>query len=359
MKKEIVVDARMAANSGIGTYIRSILPRIKDAYRLRILIHRETSLKCPELACIEQIFTLAPLYSIQEQIALPLVIPRCDLFWSPHFNVPLAPVRAKKRLTTIHDVFFLAHPKSIGIHKQMYTRFMFGAAARRSDHLITGSQFSFSEIIKYVGSYQHKITEIPLGIDRHIFSASLDLERPAFALPSKYILYVGNLALHKNIVRLIQSLDFLPKDIHLVLVGKETRDNFWKQEAQKRIDRITLCGEIDRTTLAWIYRHATLLIHPSLYEGFGLTPLEAMSAGCPVVVSQIPCLKETCGDAAVFVDPMSPQAIAEGISSVWQNLALQQTLQEKGHKHSQKFCWQRSAERHLEIIERLLSQSSV
>jgi glycosyltransferase involved in cell wall biosynthesis len=351
MKKEICIDARMAGSSGIGTYIRSLLAYINDAYKMRLIIGRESFLEYPELQYFDPIFSSAPIYSFQEQIELPFLIPKCDLFWSPHFNIPLFPIRAKKRLVTIHDVFFLAFSSDLHVHKRLYSRFFFKAAAKFSDHVITDSQFSQDEICKYVGNYSHKLSVIPLGVDSKAF------DQPRFCqmeIPSKYILYVGNLVPHKNICRLIQSLDLLPEDIHLVLVGKETKWNDWHPELKKREGRITMCGKVSQEQLIWLYQNAQMLVHPSYYEGFGLTPLEAMSSGCPVVVSKAASLPEVCGDAVIYVDPFCIQSIAEGIMSIWNKPLIRTELKEKGFQRAGLFNWNTAAQKHVEIIERVL-----
>lgn len=348
MKKEICIDARMGSNSGIGTYIRSLVTRIKDHYNICLIVGRES--KCPEFDTCEQIPCAAPIYSVQEQWMLPLKIPKCDLFWSPHFNIPLAPIRARKRLVSIHDVFFLAHPEQLGLLKRAYARLFFNAAVRRSDHVITISDFSFSEIGKHIGPCEDKTTVIPLGVDQTVFGGKGTLVN----VPSKYLLYVGNFLPHKNISRVIQSLDSLPEDVHLVLVGKETWWDGWKEEVQKRKNRVTVCGKVSQEELIWLYQNAEALVHPSYYEGFGLTPLEAMSAGCPVVVSKAASLPEVCGDAAVYVDPFCIKDIAKGIAAVWNNVERQMDLRGKGFARARLFDWDICAKRHMEVINKVL-----
>lgn len=347
--RQICVDARMATNSGIGTYIRNLILRLAKQLPISLLIDQKTLQCCPELSLCECILTEAPLYSLQEQWTLPRLIPSCDLFWSPHFNIPLLPIKARKRLVTIHDVFFLAYKNQLAFHKQTYARVFFSQAVKRSDHVITVSHFSLSEIVKYIGPYQDKITPIHLGVDFSKFC-----ERGKVEPEKKYILYVGNFASHKNLCRLIVALDFLPPDVHLVLVGKQLRWDAWKEFAEKRRSQITILGKVSDLELVQLYQGATALIHPSLYEGFGLTPLEAMGVGCPVVVSCAASLPEVCGDAAVYVDPQSPKAIAAGIASVWQSPILQETLRQKGLARASQFSWEKSVERHFDVIAKML-----
>ncbi|HSX13235.1 MAG TPA: glycosyltransferase family 1 protein [Chlamydiales bacterium] len=352
MKKEICIDARMATSSGIGTYIRSLVPRLKDFFSIRLIVHPDCAVHCPEFTIFDQIVTSTSIYSLQEQWFLSLNVPKCDLFWSPHFNVPLGPLRARRRLVTIHDVFFLACPHGLGLLKKCYAKLFFNAAVRLSDHVITDSCFSYSEIGKYIGSYENKITTVPLGVDKEKFQKKTVNEE--IQVPSKFILFVGNLAPHKNIINLIRSLDFLPSDVHLVLVGKESKWENWKAEAQKRKDRITVCGKVKHETLVWLYQNAVMLVHPSLYEGFGFTPLEAMSAGCPVLTSKLASLPEVCADAVEYVDPYSIENIANSILSVWNNHELRAQMKLKGNAQVTLFNWDKCAQKHVEIIDRIL-----
>ncbi|MBS0615256.1 MAG: glycosyltransferase family 4 protein [Verrucomicrobia bacterium] len=349
--KEICIDARMATFSGIGAYIRALLPRLaKESYKWRILIDSESLRSCPELCNFDVIEARAPIYSLSEQITLPLQIPRCDLFWSPHFNIPLAPIKARKRLVTIHDVYFLAHVSELPIHKRWYARHFLKAAAGRSDHVITISEFSMNEILKYIRVDRNKITPIHNGVEQ---TPRTNAELSSSS-PKKYLLYVGIFTPRKNLTNLIKSLDYLPSDIHLVLVGKQSEWQEWKKEAEKRKDRVTVMGKVSSDQLAQLYRKAELLVHPSYYEGFGLTPLEAMSYDCPVVAADIPSLREVCSDAAVYVNPADPRNMAEGILSVWTSPGKQRELRQLGQYRAGQFSWDVSAEKHLEVIRKLL-----
>ncbi|HUD02034.1 MAG TPA: glycosyltransferase, partial [Rhabdochlamydiaceae bacterium] len=156
----------MAFNSGIGTYVRNIVSLLKDGpFKMKLIANAEIIKKWPALASFDLISTSAPLYSIQEQIQFPFLIPSCDLFWTPHYNIPLFPIRAKKRVTTIHDVYHLAYGKTLSLPKRLYAKAVIKVAATISDHIITDSTFSKEEIIKYTTTPREKITVISLGVD--------------------------------------------------------------------------------------------------------------------------------------------------------------------------------------------------
>lgn len=352
MKKTVCIDARMACRSGIGRYIRFLVPQLSEKYSLKLIVNRGGA-GCIEFEGCDLVFSNAPIYSIREQVELPYLIPKCDLFWSPHFNIPLLPCRAKKRLVTIHDVLFLAHPEHFGLHKRAYAKVFFNRAATLSDHVITISEFSHREINSYIGVLGDKITPIPLAVSSDRFQG-LE-EKGNLKVPLKFILYVGNFARHKNILRLIQSLDFLEKDVHLVLAGKQTGWNEWKVAFEKRKDRVTLCGNVEDGELTWLYQNAAALVHPSWYEGFGITPLEAMSAGCPVVAARAASLPEVCGDAAEYVDPYCEKDIARGVRAVLDGKRAGE-LREKGYAQVKRFNLQTCAQKHMEVIDQLIGK---
>jgi len=146
--------------------------------------------------------------------------------------------------------------------------------------------------------------------------------------------------------------------IDLVIVGKKegfvTKDNHVEKQAQKLGDRVSFTGEIDDHTLSNYYANAQTLVLPSLYEGFGLPPLEAMACGCPVIVSDIASLPEVCGDAAVYIDPYDPNDIAEKIKLVVNDGDLREKMRLKGLEHAKMFTWQKCAAQTIRAIERVL-----
>ncbi|MBU6447086.1 MAG: glycosyltransferase family 1 protein, partial [Verrucomicrobia bacterium] len=201
--RDLCIDARMAFSSGIGTYIRELLPFLQSAFRLILLVDRPWREGC------EQILFNAPIYSVQEQIQYPFKIPPCDLFWSPHYNVPLLPIRAKKRIVTIHDA---CHFVFGSFAEKTYAKWVMGKALQ-SHRAITVSQFSKKEIEKRFGPTH--LTVIPIGVNRERFSPQPPSEsvRQKMGLPPKFALFVGSHKPHKN----LQRLRRVPlKDLELV-----------------------------------------------------------------------------------------------------------------------------------------------
>ncbi len=363
--KKICVDARMIEHSGIGTYIRNILSRLTHSpYEISLIVDPALS-KHTFLDSFRLIPTSAPIYSIQEQLKLPFLIPSCDLFWSPHYNIPLGPIRAQKRLVTICDVNHLAFMDLLSLPQKIYAKNMIPQAVARSGHIITISHFSRTEIVKYTKISENKVTPIHLGVDRSHFYQRKDRDllsavRTKYGLPEKFIVFVSNLAPHKNIQGLLLAWEQLIKDIpgwKLVFVGKKMKNTDWQlliDQNPMLAQHVLFLGQVDYDDLPLVYENAHAMVLPSFYEGFGLTPLEAMSCGCPVVVSRAASLPEIFEDDAIYVDPYSSTDIANGLKTMISNVDLHQRLKISGLERCLRFDWDTTVEKHLEIIKELL-----
>jgi glycosyltransferase involved in cell wall biosynthesis len=345
---DLCIDARMAFSSGIGTFLRKVVPRLdRGAFHILLLVAQKGEAWCDKL---EQKLFKAPIYSIREQLLFPSVIPRCDIFWSPHYNIPLLPIRAKKRLTTIHDACHLALQPLLSFPQRIYAKKVMRKAVRNSDAIATDSDFSRQELQKFIPTNK-KWNVIYPGVEKNNFSPTVDQNTLAFTqnkyhLPPQFILYVGNLKPHKNLQNVIQALEFLP-NIPLVIVGKSF------QAPHRSHPNVLYLGEVPESDLPNLYRLAEVFVFPSLYEGFGLPPLEAMGCGCPAVVSTHASLPEVCGEGALYFDPTEPQEIARVIQNVIQNPQLKTELIEKGRKRIEAFDWDQTARGYMNLFQQL------
>jgi glycosyltransferase involved in cell wall biosynthesis len=364
--KKICIDARMINHSGIGTYVRNLLIRLQHTpYQISIIADPASIPKCEFIKTFDIISLSAPIYSIEEQIKLPFLIPSCDLFWSPHYNIPLAPIRAKKRVVTICDVNHLAFIDQLSFLQKTYAKGMIQQAVARSHHIFTISHFSSQEIAKYTAVPEDKITTIHLGVDRSHFyprhdQILLGQISEKYHLPDKFILFVSNLAPHKNIKGLLLAWEHVIKDFpewKLVIAGKKMKNTDCQAVLHPDpllAKEVIFLGQVDYNDLPLIYENAHAMVLPSFYEGFGLTPLEAMSCGCPVVVSRAASLPEIFEEDAIYVDPYNPKDIAQGLKMVISNLDLHRRLKASGLERCLRFNWDKTVKRHLEIIEGLL-----
>jgi glycosyltransferase involved in cell wall biosynthesis len=335
--KELCIDVRMAFHSGIGTYIRHVVPALASHFKLRLICHPDLPSRWPFLQQHELILTSSPIYSVQEQITLPFLVPQCDIFWAPHYNFPLAPIKAKKKVVTIHDIYHVVGP--VSFLKRLYAKLIIKKAIQSANHIITVSHFSRAEILKYFPT--DKICVIPLATSLSTSSPTQPL------LPNRYFLYVGNILPHKNINRLLQAWSLIAKtmpDTTLALVSPSIPKNL------PLPPQVTLLHNISYNDLPALYSHAIALIHPSLYEGFGLTLLEAMSCGCPVIASHTASIPEVCHDAALYINPLNPNEIAAAMEKISQNSNTRQELVKKGGERRLAFSWEKTVEAHLKLL---------
>ncbi|MEM6843530.1 MAG: glycosyltransferase family 1 protein [Bacteroidota bacterium] len=361
----LCVDARMYLASGIGTYLQNLLPALAESFELTI-IGSSNELKSIRGKIISTDVTI---YSLTELIKFPSLVPSCDIFWSPHYNVPILPIRAKRRLVTIHDVFHLAHTRSLSQKQRVYAKLMMHAATRLSDHIITVSKFSKAEITKYTQVNPQKITVIPNGVDLQHLHPNYTLShakktRNKYQLPEEYILYVGNVKPHKNLTALVKAYEAIAQDIphKLVIVGKKegfiTNDSLLRskiQHSQFLAERVLFTGFVAHQDLPIIYNLADLFVFPSLYEGFGLPPLEAMACGCLTLTSNRASMPKICGEATTYFNPEDQLDLS---SKILKLISLDDPDRQKairlGIAKATSYTWEASIEEHTKVI-RLLS----
>lgn len=367
----ICVDARMILSSGIGTLIQNFLINFKSEFDL-ILIGEESKIS-PFISYkwrVTLIETHIKIYSLQEQIFFVRNIPECDLFWSPHYNVPLLPIKAKRRVVNINDVFHLAFSSEMTLSQRLYSNIVIRGASKMSDLIITISNFSKSEIEKYVPQSKSKMEVIYCGVDTRLFSQAKDEHllnqvKQKYELPSKYILCVGNIKPHKNLKRLIEALSLIGEkleDYNLVIVGKKegfiTGDPllFKLIDDNKFLrDRVKFTGYVPNSDLPYIYSMASLFIFPSYYEGFGLPPLEAMACGCPTLVSNVASMPEICGDAAQYFNPYDTVDMADKILKALSNNSNSEYVN-KGLERCKIFSWTNYYESQISLFHQVLKK---
>jgi glycosyltransferase involved in cell wall biosynthesis len=356
----IAIDARMLNHSGIGTYLRNVLPRLVPLYRgggVRLIgdadeLSRHAWARGDGVAIID---CRDPIYSLREQLRLPRLIPAdCPLLWSPHFNVPL--FYRGTLLVTIHDVLHLARPQYMpGIHKRLFARALLSGVRRKASAVICNSRFTASELMRVVGVPAAKIEVIYLGVDESWFA----VERGARPHDKPYFVFVGNVKAHKNVAGLIDAFARITAKVphDLVIVGRTegfiTADVGARARAAPLSGRVRFAGLVDDALLRRYVAWADALVLPSHYEGFGLPPLEAMACGCPAIVSDRASLPEICGDAALYCNPDDADDIAARMLEAATSEATRARLREQGLARAREFTWDRCARETVALIERL------
>jgi glycosyltransferase involved in cell wall biosynthesis len=354
----VAIDARKLHDFGIGTYIRNLLRHLArtDPDTEFVLLCGEADLGvAAQLGPnFRAVLEPSPNYSLREQVHVPWVLrrERPDVYHAPHYVLP-AGVRCPS-VVTIHDCIHLMFPQYLPNRiAYAYARAQMWAAARRSDCILTVSEASKRDILHLFNVAPEKIVVVYNAIDTH-FSVTPSEEavarvRERYQLDHRFVLYVGNIKPHKNLVRLIEAFDELRRgeleDLKLLIIG----DQISKLPALRRAvhrhklhKHVRFLGYLGDDQLAILYRLASVFAFPSLYEGFGLPPLEAMASGTPVLTSNVSSLPEVVGDAAVLVNPYDVDDIVDGLRRVLTNPALAAEMRRKGIERAREFSWERS-----------------
>jgi glycosyltransferase involved in cell wall biosynthesis len=236
----------------------------------------------------------------------------------------------------------------------VYARIFMWWAAHRSARVLTVSEASKRDILHFFDVGADKVAVIQNAIDERFRVPPPEEEafriRERFQLHEPFVLYAGNVKPHKNLERLIEALHQLHAngfdELKLLIIGNDISRYATLRRAIHKYNLhkyVRFLGFVPDQTLAILYRLASVFVFPSLYEGFGLPPLEAMASGTPVVTSNISSLPEVVGTAAVLVDPYDPHAIAEGIAHVLYDARLRDDLRKRGPERAEAFSWEKAA----------------
>jgi glycosyltransferase involved in cell wall biosynthesis len=365
----IGIDARKLHDFGIGTYIRNLLRQLARLDRdteFVLLCRPEDAVSLASLGNnFRPVVETAANYSIAEQVRIPLALQRegVTLFHAPHYVLP--PLVRCRSVVTIHDCIHLMFPQYLPNRVALgYARTSIRLAARRATRVLTVSESSKRDILRFVDTEPDKIDVIYNAYDERFGVEPREEDvvrvRERYQLHDEFVLYAGNVKPHKNLERLIEAFDRVRKrgldHLKLVIIGDEIskytslRRAVHKHQLHKYV---RFLGYLPEETLAVMYRLAGVFVFPSLYEGFGLPPLEAMASGTPVVTSNVSSLPEVAGDAAVLVDPYDADSIAGGIEHVLTDETVRRALRRKGVARAKQFSWEESVRRVREIYEQV------
>jgi glycosyltransferase involved in cell wall biosynthesis len=285
--------------------------------------------------------------NLWEQIDLPWNA-QAGLLFSP---ANIGPYLHPNQVVTIHDASVFAFPRAYSLAFRMKYRLIYPRMAKVARKIITVSQFSRKELVRYCRFPEERIEVIAHGcehLSRLVADESI-LDRCGIRKRS-YLLGVGSWSLHKNFDALIKAFQLLGRDdLSLVLVGGEFKHIFRSSEKEIPANTIYLRNVRDNELQA-LYQNAVSLVFPSIYEGFGLPVLEAMSAGCPVICSHASSLPEVGGEAALYFDPHNVQELSDRMRSLLDSDELRESMQLKGKIQSQKFSWKEAARKTWEIL---------
>jgi glycosyltransferase involved in cell wall biosynthesis len=366
----VAIDARKLHDYGIGTYVRNLtgeLGRQDDTVEYVLLcqpgdVDYVRSLGPRFEALVER----AGNYSVREQMSVPLALARAkvDLFHAPHYVV--SPLTRCPYVVTIHDCIHLRFPQYLPSRAaHFYARTMMTVAARRAERILTVSQASKDDILHYLGVPASKVEVIYNALDERLAAEPTAEEvarvRERYQLTSPFILYAGNIKPHKNVDRLIEAYSILRRrgvdGVKLLIIGDEISKypNLRRLVHRFQLHKhVRFLGFVPDAMLAVLYRLAGVFVFPSLHEGFGLPPLEAMAAGTPVITSNVSSLPEVVGEAAILIDPMDAGAIADAMARVLGDDALREELIRRGRERVKAFSWERSVARVRQVYSEIV-----
>jgi glycosyltransferase involved in cell wall biosynthesis len=364
----IGIDARLThyRKAGISQYILQLIDGLarcgaEDEFVvLQSFRSKEPILDRPNFS-MRRIFT--PSHHRMEQIVLPaeLSVLGLDVLHSPDFIPPFR--RRCRSVITIHDLVFMMYPHFLTKDAARYYG-QIDQAVKRTDAIIAVSQATKMDVMRLLGVPEGKITviyEAASPIFRPMRSPELvQRVRGRFGIRGDYILFVSTIEPRKNVSALLkafrQVLDNYRPDVKLVLAGEKgwLYDDVLAQVRDlKLLDDVLFLGRVSTEELLWLYNGAQVLVAPSIYEGFGLTPLEAMACGTPVVVSNVSSFPEIVSDAGLQVDPNNIDELAVAIWRTLSDAELRACLVEKGLKRAALFSWDKAARETLTLYRSL------
>ncbi len=312
--------------------------------------------------------TIKPIARIgwEQAIAPALLLrDRPDVLHCPLNVVPLA--TPCKTVLTIHDLGFMRFPERYRAAKRRYLHAATSLSARRASHIITDAESGRQEIIELLGVSPEKVSAIPLGVDARfqpLDPAQVEQFRQEKNLPPRFVLYLGTLEPRKNLPLLLRGFARLRRDqpeavegVELVLGGAKgwLYDEIFRLVRELELEPIThFPGYVSEEELPLWYNSAECFVYPSVYEGFGLPPLEAMSCGCPVITSNTSSLPEVVGSAGLTVGPDDEAGLSAALARLLTDPAERASRKEQGLGQAQKFTWKETARRTLEVYRRVV-----
>jgi glycosyltransferase involved in cell wall biosynthesis len=367
MIKNIGIDGFRLRDYGIGTYLQNTINHLKNAdesLRFFIFCNPDDVDFLDELnPGVVPVPRANFLYSPYNMFNLSRSLKKynINLFHSVHYVAPLG--HKLPIVLTLHDMLPFEFPQSI---ENVSRRTAFKKVQKTIDKaskIIAVSRSTKSDVLKHFRIDPDKITVIHNGVDARFFD-KIDLRktrnfRERYQLHFPFILYAGNVRPHKNITRIIECMEILNEppfdELRFVIAGYDISKNksLRGMISKKGLsDRIRILGYIDK--VIYLYKLASIFINPSLYEGFGVSALEAMAVGTPVIVSNKSALPEIAGDAALLVDPYNTNEFADAIKRIMKEQKLRNSLIKKGKERAAEFTWQDSVSKLLKIYYEVL-----
>lgn len=291
---------------------------------------------------------------VWEQLTLPTQTRPGEVLWSP---ANAGPWVARKHAVTMHDASIFDHPEWFKPAFAAWTRLSWKVLARRAEAIITVSNFSRERLVRHLRIAPEKIQVILNGVGKPFEPQSqnhIEFVKQKHKINKPYFLFVGTIEPRKNLNLLLSAWQHAKLDSHdLILSGSEGRVFKSAQKSSQPIGLSSNLVHVPDEDLPALYAGATAFVSPSLYEGFGLTALEAMACGAPVIATRIPAYAEIMGDSALLIDPHEPRELAEAMKTIASDRSLAESLRERGFQRAAELTWDESARKTQALLESL------
>jgi glycosyltransferase involved in cell wall biosynthesis len=378
----VTIDARPAVSAGmtgVGVYTRELILRLPEVdpatkyeawylnARRALRPWRWSRLSLPPTPNLRERWTPFPAKQF-ERLSLRYELPRLEWFtdfdvvFAPNFVPP--PTRSRNLVLTIHDLAFRKFPETAPLATRRWLQRL-NRALKQASEIVVPSEATRRDLLELYPVDGERVTVIHHGVDRDRIKPASEEEveraRQRHGVKGRYLFFLGGLEPRKNLPKLVRAYARSDVDAALVIAGAsvswnpEGRDEL--EEALKALPddvrrRVVLTGYLGTREKAALLTGAEALAFPTLYEGFGFPLLEAMACGTPILTSNVSSLPEVAGDAALLVDPLDEEAIAQGIGRIIGDAAFRQRLIEAGNRRIEQFDWDTSARKHAEVLHK-------
>ncbi len=378
MRVGVDYTAAINQSAGIGRFVRCLFGALTELDQTNeyVLLHaapppgRPAALPAaPNVSRRELRFNERIMNIVWHRLKIPfpvdLLTGPLDIFHSPDFVLP--PVRQATTILTVHDLGFLLYPECADQRLRAYLEQAVPRSVARADYIVADSENTKNDLVCLLDADPDRVSVIPGGVDSRFQpapqSAVADVRR-TYGLEHPYVLAVGVIEPRKNFPRLIEAFARFRRQAdqpyQLVIAGGKgwlSDETYREAERSAFASDIRFTGYVPDAHLPALYSGARVFAYPSLYEGFGLPVLEAMACGTPVVCANTSSLPEFAGDAAYLVPPEDPGAIASALETVCGEDGLRNQLHQRGCERARAYRWERSAERLLELYDRVYTET--
>jgi len=369
LKIAIIADALDYQYAGIYYYTKEIIKALaavdsfNEYFVVRSISEGDISKNVKELIIPQVNFPGAAPYRLFVQIPRILANKQVDIVVEPRHFGPFNLPKSIKRITFIHDLSPLHHPEWHQFVSRTLQRLFLPSILKRTDHVLTNSDYTKQDIIRHFPVTKHKTTSTWLAKE-DFFQPQADMALlRKLGVDKPYLLHVGTIEPRKNINVLIEAFEQLKQDddqsLQLVLVGKQG----WKSESVFTAIKnspykkdIKVLGYVERNALIALYSSAEAFVYPSLFEGFGLPLVEAMACGCPIVSSNAACLPEIAGKAGLYFSPTSSKELLDQLQILLSSPSKKSDLKQLALQQAAKFNWERTAKETLAVFQLVMGQ---